>query len=82
MSKIVVTYDVTEGNDQSYYNFFDFAKERDAQQLTESTYLFPRVVSVEWFERKIRSLFSKGDTVFIIGVNDECELFCKQIYAR
>lgn len=78
--KRVVTYDVTEGNEQSYYDFFEYAREGKAKQLTESTYLFPEVNNDDMFSRKIRSLFSAGDTVYIIGADgDDDDLFYRKI---
>lgn len=75
----VVTYDVTEGNEQDYYDFWDYAERRGAKRLTESTYLFANIRSDLVFHQEIHSLFSKGDTVFIIGVNGEGDLFCRQV---
>lgn len=77
--KRVVTYDVAEGNEQSYYRFFEYAQENNAKQLTESTYLFANIRSDLLFYQEIRSLFSESDTVFIIGVNGEGELSCRQV---
>ena len=75
----VVTYDIAEGNEQNYDAFWDYAERKGAKRLTESTYLFANIRSDLLFYQEIRSLFSERDTVFIIGVNGEGELSCRQV---
>ena len=78
--KRIVTYDVKEDNEQNYKAFLDFAGNNGAEKLTESTYLFHEVGDDAVFRQRIRSLFSQGDTVYIIGADgDYDDLFYRKI---
>lgn len=77
MRKRIVTYDIKSGND--YDEFYELVEKVKAKMITESTYEF----NTEWnqgtFESKISSVFTKGDNVHYISVNDKNELFEKKI---
>ena len=75
--KRLVTYDIKSGND--YSAFYDYVDKVNALQLTESTYLLETTLNQEEFERKIISLFSKGDNVHYVTVNEHHNLITIKI---
>lgn len=68
--KRVVTYDIVNGDYDDYEDFYEFVDETNAEQITESTYVFDTSLGQKAFEDKIASLFSKYDTVAYITVVD------------
>ena len=78
MIKRIVTYDVKDGND--YTDFYEIVDKYDAEELTESTYVFNTSLSQEEFESLLAKVFSRGDLVFMISVNSSThKLFYKKI---
>ena len=68
--KRVVTYDIVNGDYDDYEDFYEFVDETNAEQLTESTYVFDTSLGQEAFEDKISSLFSNDDMVAYITIVD------------
>lgn len=77
MRKRIVTYDVKTGN--NYDAFYKLVDETNAKMVTESTYEFNTTWNQDTFEKKIARVFTKGDNVHYISVNDKNELFTKKI---
>ena len=75
--KRIVTYDVKTSND--YDEFYKLVEETNARMLTESTYEFDTQWDQKTFEAKITGVFSKGDNVHYVSVNDKNKLFTKKI---
>lgn len=77
--KRVVTYDIVNGDYDDYEDFYEFVDETNAEQITESTYVFDTSLGQEAFEDKIASLFSNDDIVYYISVDRDKKLFYKKI---
>ena len=75
--KRIVTYDIKAGND--YSEFYDLVDEVKAKMITESTYEFNTTWDQKTFESRISGVFTKGDNVHYVSVNDKKELFVKKI---
>lgn len=75
--KRVITYDIKEGN--SYNDFYDFIERFHGVKITKSTYIVETVLSQDAFEKILKSIFSKGDNVAYISVNEDSQLFYTRI---
>ena len=75
--KRIVTYDVKQGND--YQKFYDFVKQYKGVQITESTYELDTPLSQADFEKRLRYVFEKDDSVAYISCNNKEGLFFIQV---
>ena len=75
--KRVITYDIKEGN--SYDDFYDFIDRFHGVKITKSTYIVETNLKQAEFEEKLKNIFSKGDNVAYISVNEDSQLFYTKI---
>lgn len=75
--KRYVSYDIKSTN--SYNELYSFLKEIKAVQVTESTYLTNSSLNLDDFCTKLKNFTQIGDTVIVISVNIENQVFHRKV---